>query len=53
MALLAHCCGHAVTTARKYAFELDDEGSPQLLEVASVKPLPPAAAQMPVFVDIE
>lgn len=25
MALLARCCGHAVTTARKYAFELDDE----------------------------
>jgi hypothetical protein len=51
MAQLAHCCAHAVTTARKYAFELDEEGSPQLLEVASVKPLPPAAA--PVFINID
>jgi hypothetical protein len=53
LAQLAHCCGHAVTTARKYAFDLDDGGSPQLLEVASVKPLPPAVAHMPVFINIE
>jgi hypothetical protein len=53
MALIAHCCAHAVDTHEKYVFDLDDGGKPELLDVAATPPLPPAAAVAPVSIEFE
>jgi hypothetical protein len=53
MALIAHCCAHEVTTHEKYAFDLDDGGKPELLEVAMTTMLSPTAAVAPVSIEFE
>jgi hypothetical protein len=53
MALIAHCCAHAVDTHQKYAFDLDDGGKPELLEVAATSPLPPAVSLAPVSIEFD
>lgn len=53
LALLAHCCGHSVSTQRKYVFDLDDGGRPELLDVAAAAPIRPLVAAQPVFFKME